>query len=90
MLLAYMASVCGEIAQRLSIMLLEKMAKRKTRAKLQLYQVVAHLKRIGIYILGPLPITDRRNIYVMMVADYFITWVEANPLKNQTSESVVD
>lgn len=66
------------------------MAKRKTRAKLQLYQVVAHLEPIGIHILGPLPITDRRNIYVMMVADYFITWVEANLLKNQTSESVVD
>ncbi|PIK43218.1 Retrovirus-related Pol polyprotein from transposon [Apostichopus japonicus] len=56
-----------------------KMPKRKPRAKLQSYRVGAPLERIALDILGPLPITDRGNKYVMIVADCFTKWVEAYP-----------
>ncbi|PIK60525.1 Retrovirus-related Pol polyprotein from transposon [Apostichopus japonicus] len=62
----------------------------KGKAKLQTYRVGIPMERIAIDILGPLPLTDRNNKYIMVVADYFTKWVEAFPLKDQSAETVAD
>ena len=41
-------------------------------------------------ILGPLPLTERGNKYVLVCSDYFTKWVEAIPLKNQEAVTIAD
>ena len=44
------------------------------------YNVGSPLERIAIDVLGPLPITETGNKYILIVADYFTKWVEAYPI----------
>ena len=46
------------------------------------------LERVAIDILGPLPETERRNKYIMVVADYFSKWTESYPPPNQEAWTV--
>ena len=39
-------------------------------------------------ILGPFPVSDNGNRYVVMLVDQFTKWVEAYPLPDQTAERV--
>ena len=61
---------------------------KKSRAPLQQYVVGAPMERVAMDILGPLPKTDRGNVYVLVVGDYFTKWIEAYPLPNQEAETV--
>jgi transposase InsO family protein len=45
-------------------------------------------ERWGIDIVGPLPITERGNRYIVVAMDYFSRWPEARPLKAANSETV--
>lgn len=45
------------------------------------------LERVALDILGPLPLTERGNKYIMVVSDYFTKWTEAYALPNQTAET---
>jgi predicted aspartyl protease len=45
---------------------------------------------VGVDIVGPLPRTVRRNLYVLVVIDYFTNWVEAAPLKTLTAKEAID
>ena len=38
---------------------------------------------LALDILGPLPVTDMGNKYLLVVADYFFTWIEAFPIPDQ-------
>ena len=40
-------------------------------------------------IIGPLPITGRNNQYIIVIVDYFIKWIEAEPLATVTSKDVI-
>ncbi|KAL5961289.1 hypothetical protein TSMEX_010979 [Taenia solium] len=42
----------------------------------------------GIDIMGPLPLTKRRNIHILVMVDYFTKVAEAEPMKPQDAESV--
>ncbi len=50
-------------------------------------RVGAPLDRICIDVLGPLPMTDRGNSYILVVCDAFTKWVEAFPIPDQTAKT---
>ena len=60
------------------------------RAKLTQLPVGAPLDSIALDIVGPLPATERNNIYILVVSDYFTKWVEAYALPDQTAYSVAE
>lgn len=43
---------------------------------------------LGMDIIGPLPITERNNQYIIVIVDYFTKWVEAEPLATVNSKDV--
>ena len=49
----------------------------------------APLDRLATDILGPLPLTPRRNIYILTVTDYFTKWIEVFPIPDQTAATCV-
>ena len=46
------------------------------------------LQRVAMDILGPLPVTERQNKYVLVISDYFTKWADALPLPNMEAETV--
>ena len=48
------------------------------------------LERIAVDGLGPLPVSDSGNKYLLIVVDYFTKWPEAYPLPNQEASTVAD
>ncbi len=44
--------------------------------------------RIGIDIVGPLPVTERGNRYIVTCIDYMTKWVEAKPLPDKSARQV--
>ena len=50
----------------------------------------APLDRVGIDIVGPLPITGDGNEYIVVLCDYFTKWVEAYAVPNHTALTVGD
>ncbi|KAL5510330.1 hypothetical protein EMCRGX_G005859 [Ephydatia muelleri] len=60
----------------------------KRKAYLQSIQVGYPMLIVSVDIMGPLPITDEGNKYVLVVMDYFPRWAEAYPTKNQEATTV--
>jgi transposase InsO family protein len=48
------------------------------------------MQRLAVDILGPLPVTERGNKYLLVITDYFTKWVEVIPLRSQDAISVAD
>jgi len=44
--------------------------------------------RWGVDIVGPLPVTENRNRYIIVAVDYFSRWPEAKPLKEANVHTV--
>ena len=70
--------VCGMI----------KRPSRPPRAPLGTMTVGGVMDRLSTDILGPLPLTPRGNVYVLVVTDHFTKWVEAFPVPDQTAPTV--
>ncbi|GFS70034.1 retrovirus-related Pol polyprotein from transposon 412 [Trichonephila clavipes] len=64
--------------------------RKRTRGRLQLYNVGAHFERIAFDILGPLPKSSDGNNNILVVMDYFTKWHEAYPIHDQEASTVVD
>ena len=45
--------------------------------------------QIGIDFVGPLPMTKRKNRYIIVAMDYFTKWPEARATKRDTAEEVI-
>ena len=59
-------------------------------AQLQLYNVGSPMERIAVDVLGPLPMTDSGNQYILLAQDYFTKWPEAYPLPDQQATTVAN
>ena len=46
------------------------------------------MERIAIDILGPLPVTDKGNKYVLVAIDYFTKWPEVYAIPDQEATTV--
>ena len=46
------------------------------------------MEKIALDILGPLPVTEAENRYVVVISDNFTCWSEAFPLPNQEATTV--
>ena len=54
------------------------------RAALHQFKVNAIMQCVAVDILGPLPIFEKGNVYIIVLEDYFAKWVEAWPVPNHT------
>lgn len=53
---------------------------KESIAQLQQFPVGTPMERVGVDIVGPLPVTDKGNKYVLSVMDYFTKWPETYAL----------
>ena len=60
----------------------------KNRGKLQSIQPGYPMQLVAMDLLGPLPESNHKNSYILVVADYFTRWTEAYALPNQEAETV--
>nr|CAB3249040.1 uncharacterized protein zf(cchc)-26 [Phallusia mammillata] len=60
------------------------------RGKLQQQPAHFPLERIGIDFLGPLPCTERGNMYILVVSDYFTRWTESFALPDQQATTTAN
>ena len=63
---------------------------KKIKAPMAKYNVGSPMEHIAIDVLGPLPITEIGNKYILIVADYFTKWVEAYPVLNQEATTLAE
>ena len=54
------------------------------------YRVGAPMDRVATDILGPLPLTEQGNQYVLVVVDCFSQWTEAYAISDFTAKTVAD
>ena len=50
----------------------------------------APMERIAVDVLGPLPVSDSGNKYLLVIMDYFSKWPEVHPMPNQEAITVAD
>ncbi|GFX69679.1 retrovirus-related Pol polyprotein from transposon 412 [Trichonephila clavipes] len=64
--------------------------RKRTRERLQLYNVGSPFERIAFDILGPLPRKSNDNKNILVVMDYFTMWPEAYPVPDQEASTVAE
>ena len=51
---------------------------------------VAPWERVGIDFIGPLPVTEKGNHYIITAINYFTRWSEAKAVPHATAEQAVE
>ncbi|GFU63018.1 retrovirus-related Pol polyprotein from transposon 412 [Trichonephila clavipes] len=64
--------------------------RKRTRGRLQLYNVGVHFERIAFNILSPLPRSSDGNKNILVVMDYLTKWHEAYPIPDQEASTVAE
>ena len=72
---------CGTCAQR-------KHPAPRNRAQLQTISVGYPMQMVGTDILGPFPVSESGNSYILVATDYFTRWAEAYPIPNQETGTI--
>lgn len=60
----------------------------KIRPELHPVKVQSPWHHLGIDLIGPLPVTERNNKYILTVSDYCTKWVAAFPLASKVATGV--
>ena len=66
----------------------QRRGKSTTKNELHSIKISRPFQRIGIDIVGPLPITKKGNKYIVTAMDYFTKWPEARALKSANAKEV--
>ena len=61
----------------------KKTKKQHYKGALQRYTVGIPMKQVALDIMGPLPLSDKGNKYLLVIEDYFTKWTEVVPLPDQ-------
>ncbi|MCG7877685.1 MAG: RNase H-like domain-containing protein [Candidatus Thiodiazotropha endolucinida] len=67
-----------------------KTPSQPSRAPLKPYQVGEPMEKIAMDILGPLPVSEKGNRFILVLADCFTKWTEAYAIPNQESSTLVE
>lgn len=62
---------------------------QRQRAPLQDFRVGGPVERVGIDMLGPFPLSDRGNCYILVAMDYFANWQEVYAVPDQSTATTV-
>ena len=65
-----------------------KPSRLQNRAPLGQYLVGEPIERVAVDILGPLPVTERGNRYILVLCDCFTKWTEAYAIPDQESLTI--
>lgn len=68
----------------------KKTAGRQHRAAMRRYDLGLPMEEIAIDIMGPFPVSEKGNKYVLVVVDCFTKWMEAYPLPNIEASTVAE
>ncbi|PIK52716.1 Retrovirus-related Pol polyprotein from transposon [Apostichopus japonicus] len=63
---------------------------KRPKGKMKQYISGEPLQRCAMDIMGPLPVSDRGNKYVLVIADYFSKWTEAYAMPDMEAETVAN
>ncbi|KAJ8333691.1 hypothetical protein SKAU_G00410100 [Synaphobranchus kaupii] len=63
---------------------------QRSHAPLQQYLVGAPMERVAVDILGPFPVTDSSNRYVLVAMDYFTKWPKAYAVPDQSASTTAE
>src|ERR1043165_7614273 len=66
----------------------QRREKPKGKNKLHSIRTKAPFYQIGIDIVGPLPVTDEGNKYIVVAVDYFTKWPETRALPDTTAKEI--
>lgn len=65
-----------------------KMPKTKPLGAMQPIPLIAPWERVGLDLVGPLPVTDNGNKFMAVFMDYFTKWPEVVPIPDAKAETV--
>ncbi|KAJ8363722.1 hypothetical protein SKAU_G00125530 [Synaphobranchus kaupii] len=68
----------------------QKGPNQRSRAPVQQHLVGAPMERVGVDILGPFPVTDSGNRYILIAIDYFTKWPEAFAVPDQSAATTAE
>ncbi|KAJ8352500.1 hypothetical protein SKAU_G00239760 [Synaphobranchus kaupii] len=68
----------------------QKGPSQRSRAPLQQHLVGAPMERVGVDVLGPFPVTDSGNRYILVAMDYFTKWPKAFAIPDQSAATTAE
>jgi hypothetical protein len=64
-----------------------KSPSKSFKAPLKIYNFGAPMERVALDIMGPLPVTERGNKYILVLGEYFTKWTETSTIPDQEAET---